>query len=465
MRSSRWSRTLVRLHTTTGGLWLAIGLLAGSLGCAHGSAVQIAPAGQGNELPSYSRQLAIREGWLQIRHGMLLDMMRRHGVGMWIVVTEEFHPDPLAEYVAPPRPYVGSRDFFVFVDAGEKGLRKVAIPSYAEESVARFFETPDEPRSIKEVLPELVRAHDPKTIALSIGGTRGQTRSLGHDTYELLAEILGGDTTRRVVSAEPLIEEYLDTRIPEEREVYMTLVRITEELARRALSNEVIAPGRTTAGELRAWLLDQTYARGAAVWFQPDVRLQRQATGARTSRGFLAVSEDDEVIQPGDLVHLDFGITALGLSTDWQKMAYVLRPGERDVPAGVERILANTNALQDAVCRLSRPGRPAGEVFKAVMAEMETRGIKAMVYSHALGNHGHGVGARIDFRAAKQEESGKPGKTLRAGSYFAIELNTSAPLPEWGGQEVTVMEEDPAWLDDAGWHFFLPRQERLYLIH
>jgi hypothetical protein len=55
-------------------------------------------------IPSWSEQIRIRESWLEKRHQMLLDMMRRRGIQMWIVVNEEFHDDPLAEFVASPRP-------------------------------------------------------------------------------------------------------------------------------------------------------------------------------------------------------------------------------------------------------------------------------------------------------------------------------------------------------------------------
>src|SRR2546429_3757796 len=63
----------------------------------------------------------------------------------------------------------------------------------------------------------------------------------------------------------------------------------------------------------------------------------------------------------GDVLHCDFGITALGLNTDTQHMGYVLRPGERDVPEGLKLALRNsrseehTSELQSRlhlVCRL-----------------------------------------------------------------------------------------------------------------
>jgi Xaa-Pro aminopeptidase len=160
---------------------------------------------------------------------------------------------------------------------------------------------------------------------------------------------------------------------------------------------------------------------------------------------------------------VDFGISYMGLDSDWQKMAYLLLPGEADAPDGLEAALANTNALQDALMlRASRPGRTAGEVYAATMAEMEERGIIAQVYSHPLGNQGHGLGPSIDFRSSGSAEAGA--RPLVEGSYISIELNARTAVPEWDGQEVYVMEEDPAYLTAEGWRFFRPRQEALYLI-
>jgi Xaa-Pro aminopeptidase len=415
-------------------------------------------------LLSWSEQMAERDRWLEKRHLMLPGMMRRHGLDWWIVVSEEFHEDPLTPHVAPARPYAGNRDVFVFVDADEEGLRKVALSGYAEESVGRFFETASEPRRLEEALPELYAEHPPERIGLSIGGHRGMTRSLTHDSYRLLSQALGVEAARRFVSAEGLIEEYLDTRIPEELPHFRVLVHLTEVLARRALSNEAITPGRTTVGDLRRFLFDALWAHGVGTWFQPDFRVQRAGEESPTSRGFLAVSPESKVIERGDLLHLDFGISYMGMDSDWQKMAYVLKEGETDAPAGLNRGLENTHVLQDALMlRAARPGRAAGEVYAEVMAEMKERGIEAMVYSHPLGNHGHALGPSIDFRAHLRDPGGRS-QHLRPHSWMSIELNTAIEVPEWDGQKVFVMQEDPAYLTDEGYRFVRPRQEAFYLV-
>jgi Xaa-Pro dipeptidase len=442
------------------------------------------PAGHGRpstapeDLPvllSRAKQIEVRESWLVKRQAMVLPLLRQHKIGMWIVVNEEFHADPLTEFVAPPRPYCGNRDIFAYIDAGEAGLKKLAVTGYSEENVERFFDVP-RPGVGAKALREAVDAYQPQAIGLGIGGRRGVTRSLTHDSYKYLADLLGPEAEKRFVSAAALIEDYLDTRIPEEFDPYEKLVRVTEILARRALSNEVITPGRTTVGEVRNWLYSQSGALDLHPWFQPDLRIQRQATaGAGPAAPALAVAKEASVFERGDVIHLDFGLTYMGLNSDWQKMGYILREGETAAPAGLQRALANTNALQDALARISRPDKPASDIADETMAEMKVQGILASVYSHPLGNQGHALGAGINARpalpgakpnpvAAKPNPNPPPPKRLRLGSYLAMELNTSTPVPEWGGKIVTMMGEDPVYLTPDGWKFFRPRQEALYLI-
>src|SRR5262245_11996003 len=179
-------------------------------------------------LPTWSEQIAIREGWLVKRHAMLLPMMRRHGINMWIVVNEEFHDDPLTQLIAPPRPYTGNRDVFVFIDAGDR-LRAVALTGYAEENLKRFFESTDQPRPAAQTLSALYQEHKPAKIGLSIGGTRGVQRSLTKASYDFLVTAMGPEAEARFTSAADLIEEYCDTRLPEELPYYTKLVALTDE--------------------------------------------------------------------------------------------------------------------------------------------------------------------------------------------------------------------------------------------
>ena len=413
------------------------------------------------KLLSLREQMDTREAWLKKRFDtLLLPMMRRHKIEMWIVVNEEFNSDPATEYLVPPIPMVGSRDFFIFVDTGEK-LERVAIVRYAEERLKNHYEMKSVSRDrLAETLRETVGKYNPKTIALNTRGSRGQQNGLSHASYKLLVETLGADYEKRFVSAANFLTGFFDTRIPEELEHYRTAVLITDILTRRAFSGEVITPGKTTVGDVRWWLMQQVNNLGLTVWFQPDLRVQRQAKTVGTNQQFLAVADESLVLERGDLIHVDFGLNYMGLSTDWQKHAYILRKGERDAPEGLKSALKNTNLLQDAIFRVARAGMTGAEVYEAAMAEMKRQNIEAMIYSHPIGTHGHGLGASIDFRKA----IGGAEERLRLGSYTSIELNTSTVIPEWNNQKVTIMAEDDAFMTEKGFEFFRPRQTEFYLI-
>lgn len=417
------------------------------------------------KLLSVRDQQAVRERWLKTRlDTMLLPMMRRHKIDMWIVTNEEFHPETVVPYIAPPIPYQGRRDFFIFTDRGTDKLDRIALVRYPEEHLKNFFEIVNPPnRDIAATLKRIVDERKPKTIALNMGGVRGATNGLTYDAQKFLAETLGKEHADKFVTAAPLIVEYMDTRLPDELEYYRTAVALTDMITRRAFSNEVITPGKTTIGDVRFWWLQQMNNLGLDTWFQPDMRIQRQNQETGKTQQFLSVAEEAVVIQRGDVIHIDCGLNYLGLSSDWQKMGYVLRAGEKEVPAGLQAALKNTNRLQDALFTHIKPGAMGYEVYDATMADMKSAGIEAMIYSHSIGNQGHGLGASVDFRRPVAGAiSFEP--PFREGSYTSIELNTSTPVAEWGGQKVTIMMEDDAYLTKEGMKWFRPRQEAFYVI-
>jgi Xaa-Pro dipeptidase len=417
------------------------------------------------KLLSVREQLNVRERWLKTRlDTMLLPMMRRHKVGMWIVTNEEFHPETVVPYIAPPIPYEGRRDFFIFIDRGGDKLERIALVRYPDEHLRSFFEVVNPPgREIQATLKKIVAERNPQTIALNFGGTRGATNGLTYDAQKFLAETLGKEYVDRFMTAAPLIVEYMDTRLPDELEHYRQAVALTEIITRRAFSNEVITPDKTTVGDVRYWWLQQMNNQGLDTWFHPDMRIQRRNQETGKTQQFLSVADEAEIIRRGDVIHIDCGLNYMGLSTDWQKMGYVLLKGEKDVPEGLKRALTNTNRLQDALFAHIKPGAWGYEVYDATMADMKAAGIEAMIYSHSIGNQGHGLGASVDFRRpVSGAVSFEP--PFREGSYTSIELNTSTPVAEWGGQKVTIMMEDDSYLTKDGMKWFRPRQTSFYVI-
>jgi Xaa-Pro aminopeptidase len=428
--------------------------------------------------PKMPRLLSLREqyehrlAWLEKKHQLLLPMMRRHGVSMWIVVNEEFHNDPLTQHVAPPLVYVSRRDVHVFIDGGAEGLKRFSNYWRPNADYARFFEPLPAERSDRGTqdtakgLKVLYERYNPKTIALATGGSRGQDGGLSRDSYEFLMEAFGPGAGDRVVPAKDLIEEYLDTRLPEELPHYRALVQATDALTQRALSNEVITPGVTKAVDVKWWFNQQiaSLGVGAEPWFEIHTAVQRFDPGTGKAIPYVHPAPDDLVFQRGDVIHLDCGFNYLGFASDWQKVAYVLREQETDAPAGLKRALANGNRTQEAMRTAPRPGMSGREATIATLAKLEGVDFLPSLYSHAIGNHGHAVGPSLNARNAVLPPPGGRDSVLRLGSYRSIELSATTVIPEWNGDRLTIPFEDDAYLTENGYEWFAPPQTEWYLI-
>jgi Xaa-Pro aminopeptidase len=200
---------------------------------------------------------------------------------------------------------------------------------------------------------------------------------------------------------------------------------------------------------------------GLGTWFHPSVRVQKSS---RTGVDLLA--EDAAVrIDRGDVLHVDFGITAMRLNTDTQHMGYVLRAGEKDVPAGIKRALANANRLQDLLMERMKPGRSGNEVLADTLAAMKKEGINGSIYTHPIGDHGHGAGPLIGLWDRQQGVPGRGDVPILAGSWFSIELAATTPVREWGNKDLWIGEEEDAVIDESGRaSWVLRRQTEYHLI-
>ena len=386
--------------------------------------------------------------------------MRANDIQMWIVLGREYNADPVFPFVTPDGTYPGAGNAYVFVDTGEQRPLRVAVGSHQTRAGGLFFNRRVAARgaAVGQELRKLAEEFKPKRIGINTARETSAADGLTASFKEFIVGALGPEYSKRLVSAERLVIDYLDTRLPEERALFQEAAEFTRMIWEDAFSSRVIQPGKTTVGDV-LWHIRQRCAdHHFGIWFRPDIRLQRR--GVEFNPG--QVAPDETVIERGDVLHVDMGIVYLDFSTDYQKHFYVLREGETDVPKGLKRALANTNRLQDIVMGEIEPGLTGQQVYEAAMRKAQAAGLEAMVYSHSIGNFGHFVGAAIG------QFGGNPGLRgrlpMRAGSYTSIELNTRTAVPEWDGQEVWIMMEDDAYLSPDGMKFFLPRQTEWYII-
>jgi Xaa-Pro aminopeptidase len=280
---------------------------------------------------------------------------------------------------------------------------------------------------------------------------------------------LGAEGTKRFIPAKDLIEDYVDTRLPDELEHYRKLVQATVILAQRALSNEVITPGVTTTADLK-WWFDQKIASldaGAEPWFTTNTSILRfnPETGLveKIANPSGSDSPDNRAYERGDLINIDCGISYLGFKSDIQRVAYILRADEDEVPDGLKVALKNAGTTVEAY-RAARPGKTGREAAAAIEKELEGVNFKPSLGSHSIGYHGHALGPGIRDTSRKFNPQRENTSPLRLGSYMAVEGGAVTAVPEWNGQEVRISYENDAFLTESGYELFLPMQTKWFVI-
>jgi Xaa-Pro aminopeptidase len=155
----------------------------------------------------------------------------------------------------------------------------------------------------------------------------------------------------------------------------------------------------------------------------------------------------------------------MGLATDTQHVGYVLKEGETEPPPGLRQALERSNQLQDLLLERMRPGRSGNEVLLDALAAMKAAGIDGTVYTHPIGDHGHGAGPLIGLWDRQQPVPGRGDVLLLPSTWFSIELQATTPVPEWGNQRLRSAQEEDAVLDQDGrMAWVLERQTRYHLV-
>jgi Xaa-Pro aminopeptidase len=420
-------------------------------------------------VPPLKEQHRVRQEWLKARlERVLPGLMRRHGVSMWIVANREYNEDPVFLSLVSPSLFAARRrTILVFFDRGpEKGVERLALGGGSNGGLYTVYRDPDvESRELWGqaqwvMLRKIVDERKPSTIALDISHTHAFSDGLSAGEREQLEAALG-PWVSRVVRAENLPLEYLSIRVPEMLPAYRDLMRISHGLIARAFSNEVITPGKTTTEDVEWWLRQRVNDLGLGEWFAPTVEVQRRGL----KPGAVVRERSALTIERGDHLHVDFGILAMGLATDTQHVGYVLKPGETDAPEGLRRALENSNRLQDLLMERLKPGRSGNEILADTLSAMKKAGLTGTVYTHPIGDHGHGAGPIIGLWDRQEGVPGRGDVLVLPSTWFSIELEATSAFAEWDGQPLRSAQEEDAVVDQNGKAIWvLDRQTRYHLV-
>ncbi len=426
-------------------------------------------------------QATMQQAWLEKRLDTFLPaLMRKHGIDLWVVPMREYNEDPVFSSITAPETFAARRrTIYVFFDTcaatnapvTRRCVERIALGGTSQGGVfdARTSTKPvvaavggrqaelwgdEQWYALKQVIEE----RKPKVIGIDRSTTFAFTDGLSSGELKGMSEALGATWTARFRDAEGLPLDLIASRLPEEEAFFEKMTALVWQMTQTMFSVGVIVPGTTHTSDLVWWWRQRTNDQGLGTWFQPSVSIQRKGVKSETLG-------EDPVIQPGDVLHCDVGITVARLNTDTQHDAYVLLPGETDAPAGLKKALANANAMQDIAMDETRPGRTGNEILASVLQRMKAKGIDGTMYTHPIGMNGHGAGPLIGLWDYQDGVPGRGDAKVIPSMWFSIELQATTSVPEWGGQPVRIaQEEDMIVGADGKTRWALKRQDRLFLV-
>ncbi len=405
-------------------------------------------------LPTLREQAVEQQEWLQIRLDRVLPkLMQEYNTDMWILSMREYAEDPVFWSITAPTTFAARRrSIYVFTKRDDGTVEKLALGGTSQGGVFQAFRSnrpaPTQPTAELvgdeqwNLLRELLEDRDPNTIILNIDPVWAFSDGLHSGESEVLMAAIGEKYRSRVKREPRLAMNYISLRIPEMLPRYRKMQETVHAIISEAFSNTVITPGTTTTDDVRWWMRQKLQELGYTTWFQTNVDVQR--------RGGLDDTEESVIIQFGDLLWTDFGVVAMNLHTDTQHLGYVMPRGETEVPMGLKQCLSNSNRLQDILLEHMEPGLTGNQVLRATLEQMHSEDINGTVYTHPIGDHGHGAGPLIG-RWDSQEGVPIRGEAIMLPNvWHSIELQATTEVPEWGGQQVSCRQEEEAYLDENG---------------
>jgi Xaa-Pro aminopeptidase len=396
---------------------------------------------------------------------VLPTLMRREGIDMWVIISREYNEDPVIRTLLPATWFAARRTTMLVVhDKGvdnkgsDLGFDYLAVARYDVGKVFRRAWDPDHQPDQWGQLGKIIEERNPKKIAINKAPSWGHADGLTANDHEQLLNSVPKKLHGHVVSAEKLAVAWLETRTEKEMVIYQQICRIAHDIISKGFSDQVIQPGVTTTDDVVWWYREEIKKLKLDTWFQPSVSIQRNEPETITLK-----RPQPLVILPGDLLHVDFGITYLRLNTDTQQHAYILKAGETNAPEYLRNAFKRGNKLQDILTSNFKEGKTGNQILADTRKQAIDGGITPSIYTHPIGFHGHAAGTTIgmwDMQGGVPFTGDYP---MHFNTAYSIELNASVYVIEWK-KEIKIQLEEDGYFDEVGFRYIDGRQTEIILV-
>ena len=390
---------------------------------------------------------------------LLPGLMEDANIDMWLLISREYNEDPVLKTMLPAT-WLNARRRTIIVfyrNKKEKIIERLAVARYnIGKSIQSSWDKEKEPSQWK-ALVDIIASRNPDKIGINFSKHFALADGLVKTGFDELLENLPETYQERLVSAEKLAISWLETRSKMEMKLYKKLVKITHDIIDEAFSTNVIQTGITTTEDVVWFMRQKVTDLGLETWFHPTVDIQRNNEVLKSHIESFSKGEEEKTIQKGDLLHCDFGITYIGLNTDCQQHAYVLKKTESEVPVFLKEAFKKGNRVQDILTSNMRLGVTGNEILKASLIQGRKEGLRPSIYTHPLGKYGHSAGTTIGMWDSQNGVPFNGDYALHKNTVYAIELNTTVAIKEWG-KDIRIMLEEAGFFGDGVFEYVNERQ-------
>ena len=385
---------------------------------------------------------------------LLPKLMDEANIDCWLIISREYNEDPILKTFLPAE-WISARRTTILVfnrDKKNNTLKSYAIARYQVGKRIQAAWNPEKEPNQWNALSKLIDSLNPNQIGLNTSMDYGHADGLHLTEFNELKNAMSPSQLKKIVSAEKLGVAWLETRTEKEMALYPTLLAITHQIIKEGFSNQVIQPNQTSTNDLVWWFRQKLIDLGLSTWFHPSIEIQRRVS-----------NENDAIIRPGDLLHVDFGISYLRLNSDVQEHAYLLLPNEKVAPDELVAAFSKTNRLQDILTTNFKTGRTGNAILAASIQQAKAEGIQPSIYTHPIGSHGHAAGTTIGMWDMQQGVPGSGDYAMRPNTCYSIELNATHTIPGWN-KPVRIALEQNGFFNGSGFEYLDGRQKTIHLI-
>ncbi len=419
-----------------------------------------------NILEEKERAKVINEILKDRFENVLPKLMDRTGIDMWILISREYNEDPVLKTMLPAEWLNARRRTIIlfYRDKAKNTLDKLAVARYNfGENIISAWDKEVEPNQWKR-LNQLIEERNPKTIGINYSKHFNIADGIDKTDYEEFVANISKENRDKIISAQKLATAWIETRTAREMEIFSDIVEITHNIIKEAFSSKVIEVGATTTTDVEWWMRQKVTNMGLETWFHPSVDIQRYTEENKEHLRSFSNRPDRKIIQKGDLLHCDFGITYLRLNSDCQQMAYVMKDDETEVPVFLKKAFNKGNKLQDILTSNFIEGDSGNTILLNSLNQAINSDLRPSIYTHPLGSYGHSSGPTIGMWDSQSGVKGNGDYPLYKNTVYAIELNITSYIEEWS-RDIRIMLEEAGYFGEEGFRYVNQRQTEIRSIY